>query len=337
MSVFRSKFVYPAKVNWFPGHMALARRQMLAQMDAVDVLIEVRDARIPWSSANPVLEEVFGQSKPRLIVFNKCDLANSNMQQRVEKQCKSELGSATDCLFTSVTKSKRLHAILQWCNQHSQAQFKSTAGSMVMVVGIPNVGKSSLINEFRRLSSSQKLAKGRKRANVGPTPGVTVRNDIIKVNDKPAVYVVDTPGVMLPNIPSAETGMRLALTGAIKDEVVGTELIADYMLFLLNQMKSTRYGEALQLPGVTDNIEELFKMVYKRCGASGKEPDEQDRLAAQFLLHEFRRGAFGNFTLDPVDAITFAPNSGRASKLQDEFRVGWKLDVADSGYGKLMH
>ena len=181
MSAFRSKFLYPAKVNWFPGHMALARRQMVAQMDAVDVLIEVRDARIPWSSANPVLEEAFGQSKPRLVVFNKSDLANSNMQQRVEKQCKYELGLGTDCLFTSVAKGKRLQAILQWCNKHSQAQFKSTAGSMVMVVGIPNVGKSSLINEFRRLSNSHKLAKGRKRANVGPTPGVTVRNDIIKV------------------------------------------------------------------------------------------------------------------------------------------------------------
>ena len=154
---------------------------MVAQMDAVDVLIEVRDARIPWSSANPVLEEAFGQSKPRLVVFNKSDLANSNMQQRVEKQCKYELGLGTDCLFTSVAKGKRLQAILQWCNKHSQAQFKSTAGSMVMVVGIPNVGKSSLINEFRRLSNSHKLAKGRKRANVGPTPGVTVRNDIIKV------------------------------------------------------------------------------------------------------------------------------------------------------------
>ncbi|KAF1790708.1 P-loop containing nucleoside triphosphate hydrolase [Phytophthora cactorum] len=294
MSAFRSKFLYPAKVNWFPGHMALARRQMVAQMDAVDVLIEVRDARIPWSSANPVLEEAFGKSKPRLVVFNKSDLANSNMQQKVEKQCKNQLGEATDCLFTSVTKGKRLQAILQWCNKHSQAQFKSTAGSMVMVVGIPNVGKSSLINEFRRLSNSGKLAKGRSRATVGPTPGVTV-------NDKPAVYVVDTPGVMLPNIPSSETGMRLALTGAIKDDVVGTELIADYMLFLLNQMKSTRYVDALKLPGPTDNIGELFKLVYKRCGALGKEPDVQDRLAAQFLLAEFRRGAFGNFTLDPIE------------------------------------
>lgn len=177
-TAFRSKFAFPAKINWFPGHMAVARRQMLAQLDAVDVLIEVRDARIPWSSANPVLEEAFGVSKPRLIVFNKSDLANANLQQRVEAQCAAR---QTPCIFTSVAKGRKIQSILQWCNAHSGAQFKKTAGSMVMVVGIPNVGKSSIINEFRRLSTSQKLAKGKKRAMVGPTPGVTVRNDIIKV------------------------------------------------------------------------------------------------------------------------------------------------------------
>lgn len=177
-AAFRSKFAFPAKINWFPGHMAVARRQMLAQLDAVDVLIEVRDARIPWSSANPVLDEAFGAAKPRLVVFNKSDLANANLQQRVEAQCAQR---QTPCVFTSVAKGRKIQSILQWCNAHSGAQFKKTAGTMVMVVGIPNVGKSSIINEFRRLSSSQKLSKGKKRAMVGPTPGVTVRNDIIKV------------------------------------------------------------------------------------------------------------------------------------------------------------
>lgn len=186
MSVFRNAFAYPAKINWFPGHMAVARRQMLAQLDTVDVLIEVRDARIPWSSANPILEETFGVSKPRLIVFNKSDLANANMQARIEAQCAQK---QTPCLFTSVTKGRKIQSILQWCNAHSGAQFKKTAGTMVMVVGIPNVGKSSIINEFRRLSTSQKLSKGKKRAMVGPTPGVTVRNDIIKVRYRLFTYV----------------------------------------------------------------------------------------------------------------------------------------------------
>ncbi|TMW66371.1 hypothetical protein Poli38472_004136 [Pythium oligandrum] len=300
MSAFRSKFLYPSKINWFPGHMANARRQMVAQLDSVDVLIEVRDARIPWSSANPVLEETFGKTKPRLIVFNKSDLANSNMQKRIEDQCRAK---NVPCLFTSVTKGRKIQSILQWCNASSGAQFKKTAGTMVMVVGVPNVGKSSIINEFRRLSSSQKLSKGKKRAAVGPTPGVTVRNDIIKVNDKPAIYVVDTPGVMLPNVESVETGMRLALTGAIKDDIIGKDVIADYMLFKLNQVNSTRYVDALKLPGPTDDIQEVFQHSYKYCSALGKEPDVQKQLAAEFLLKEFRRGAFGQFTLDSVDPV----------------------------------
>lgn len=120
------------------------------------------------------------------------------------------------------------------------------------------------------------------------------------MNDKPAIYVVDTPGVMLPNIPSAETGLTLALTGAIKDTVVGTELIADYMLFKLNSMRNTRYVEALGLKEPTDDIQELFELVYKKCSALGKEPDVQNKLAAEFLLQEFRRGAFGQFTLDSI-------------------------------------
>lgn len=127
-----------------------------------------------------------------------------------------------------------------------------------------------------------------------------------QVNDNPAIYVVDTPGVMLPNIPSAETGLTLALTGAIKDQVVGTELIADYMLFKLNQMRSTRYVDALGIGEPTDDIQELFEKVYKKCGALGKEPDVQNKLAAEFLLQEFRRGAFGQFTLDPVTPVSAA-------------------------------
>lgn len=112
---------------------------------------------------------------------------------------------------------------------------------------------------------------------------------------------------MLPNIPSAETGLTLALTGAIKDQVVGTELIADYMLFKLNQMRSTRYVDALSLKEPTDDIQELFENVYKKCGALGKEPDVQNKLAAEFLLQEFRRGAFGQFTLDSITSAGTPP------------------------------
>ncbi|RHY14931.1 hypothetical protein DYB32_010806, partial [Aphanomyces invadans] len=247
---FRTVFKAPAAINWFPGHMNSARNAMKAQLNSVDVIIEVRDARIPWSSANPVLDGI-GSHKPRLVVLNKSDLANSNMKERVEYRFDEQ---NMDCMFTSVIKGKHIRNILQWCTEHGKSQFQSTAGTVVMVVGVPNVGKSSMINAFRSISTSLKLSKGKKKAVVGPTPGVTLRTDIIKVNETPAIYVMDTPGVMLPNIPSPSVGLKLALTGAIKDEIVGEELIADYMLFLLNQMNSTQYVKALGLSGPTDDI-----------------------------------------------------------------------------------
>ncbi|GLE09623.1 hypothetical protein PINS_up021351 [Pythium insidiosum] len=294
----RSKFLYPAKINWFPGHMAVARRQMLAQLDQVDVLIEVRDARIPWSSANPILEETFGKSKPRLVVFNKSDLANSNMQSRIEERCRQR---DLSCLFYVGHQGPQDPvdpAVVQRAQRCAVQEDRRHDGHGRPASRTSASRPSS--TEFRRLSSSQKLSKGKKRAAVGPTPGVTVRNDIIKVNDKPAIYVVDTPGVMLPNVESVDEGMRLALTGAIKDDVIGKEVIADYMLFKLNQMKSTRYVDALKLPGPTDDIQELLQHSLRFCSAVGKEPDVQKQLAAEFLLKEFRRGAFGQFTLDPV-------------------------------------
>jgi mitochondrial GTPase 1 len=133
------------------------------------------------------------------------------------------------------------------------------------------------------------------------------------VNEKPAIYVVDTPGVMLPNVESVETGMRLALTGAIKDDVVGKEVIADYMLFKLNQLRSTRYVDALKLPQPTDDIDELLAHAVRFCSAHGKEPDVQRQLASEYVLKLFRSGAFGQFTLDPIDAP-----AAKASTTTDE-------------------
>ncbi|KAF0698587.1 Aste57867_10817 [Aphanomyces stellatus] len=293
---FRTVFKTTSNINWFPGHMNSARNAMKAQLNSVDVIIEVRDARIPWSSANPLLDGI-GNHKPRLVVLNKSDLANSNMRERVEYRFHEQ---DMDCMFTSVIKGKHIRNILQWCTEHGKSQFQSTAGTVVMICGIPNVGKSSMINAFRGISTSLKLSKGKKKAVVGPTPGVTLRTDIIKVNETPAIYVMDTPGVMLPNIPTPDIGLKLALTGAIKDDIVGVELIADYMLFSLNQMKAPMYVKALGLNEPTDDIEHLMQLVVKQSGGVGKPEERQRTLAAQFLLKEFRRGAFGQFTLDPI-------------------------------------
>ncbi|OQR80492.1 GTPase [Thraustotheca clavata] len=293
---FRSVFKTTSVINWFPGHMNMAKNSMKAQLGNIDVIIEVRDARIPFTSANPLLDGI-GNHKPRLVVLNKSDLANSNMKARVEARFDHE---NIDSMFTSVIKGKHIQKILQWCTAAGKSQFQSTAGTVVMIVGIPNVGKSSMINAFRSLSSSLKVSKGKKKAVVGATPGVTVRTDMFKVNESPAIYVMDTPGVMLPNIPTPEVGLKLALTGAIKDDIVGVELLADYMLFILNRMNSKTYVKALGLPEATDDIEEVFEAVARQSGGVGKPEEIQRILAASYLLKEFRRGAFGTFTLDPV-------------------------------------
>lgn len=293
---FQSRFGSIASINWFPGHMATAKKQIQAQLAQVDVVIEVRDARLPFSSANPVLDELCRpKSKPRLVVFNKADLSNSNLQQRVKKNLFDDYGAHS--LFTTATKTKHLGKVIEWCRTQSTSQFKQTGGTIILIIGIPNVGKSSLINQLKRLDTTY---KGRPRAAVGNTPGLTRRTDMIRINDRPALYVVDTPGVMIPKLESVQLGLKLALTGAIKDTIVGHEVLADYMLYSLNRIKSDRYVDVLGLEGPTDTIQVLFDQVTSKSGGIGKEPRIQRELAAKYLLSLFRDGKLGQFTLDHV-------------------------------------
>ena len=297
--VFRSKLGAVSNLNWFPGHMATARKQIQAQLQNVDLVLEVRDARLPFSSSNPLLEELC-QCKPRLVLFNKADLANSNLQRKVGDELHKR--SNVESIFTMAsTKSKNLKHVIEWCSRHSPAQFQSTGGTVILIMGMPNVGKSSLINHFRRLATTTKYSSGRARALVGSTPGVTRRTDMIRINERPALFVIDTPGVMIPKLESTELGLDLALTGAIKDSIVGVEVLAEYMLYVLNcRMKSTRYVTSLNLDRPTDDIEVLFEKVVRKSGGVGKSDDIQRERAAKYLLNEFRMGKFGMFTLDPL-------------------------------------
>ena len=205
MQAFRQKFPYLSHINWYPGHMATAKKQILQQLANVDIVVEVRDARLPFSTANPLLDEIC-RYKQRLIVFNKADLANPNMQARVQHHLQQQ--ADIPCLFTSKDKTSSMQAIQKWCQQNSTSQFQTTGGkriddtnadaagvnvstddvndmlvvgTIILIAGLPNVGKSSIINSLRKLSSSTKLAHGRKAAAVGDTPGLTRRTDLIRV------------------------------------------------------------------------------------------------------------------------------------------------------------
>ncbi|OAY67026.1 Short integuments 2, mitochondrial [Ananas comosus] len=203
-------------VNWFPGHMAAAARAIRHRLKLADLVIEVRDARIPLSSANGELQCLLA-SKRRVIALNKKDLANPNIMHLlalVELKLKEVISREPTLL--------------------------------VMVVGVPNVGKSALINSIHRIATSRFPVQEKvKRATVGPLPGVTQDIAGYKIANQPSIYVLDTPGVLVPSIPDMETGLKLALTGAVKDSVVGEERLAQYLLAILNSRKTPLHWERL--------------------------------------------------------------------------------------------
>ncbi|VAI26555.1 unnamed protein product [Triticum turgidum subsp. durum] len=203
-------------INWFPGHMAAASRAIRDRLKLADLVIEVRDARIPLSSANEDLQPVLA-AKRRILALNKKDLANPNIMNL--------LGLVELKLREAILKEPTL---------------------LVMVVGVPNVGKSALINSIHRIANSRFPVNDKmKRARVGPLPGVTQDIAGYKIASQPSIYVLDTPGVLVPSIPDMETGLKLALTGAVKDSVVGEERIAKYLLSLLNIRKTPLHWERL--------------------------------------------------------------------------------------------
>ncbi|VAI12330.1 unnamed protein product [Triticum turgidum subsp. durum] len=203
-------------INWFPGHMAAASRAIRDRLKLADLVIEVRDARIPLSSANEDLQPVLS-AKRRILALNKKDLANPNIMNL--------LGLVELKLREAILKEPTL---------------------LVMVVGVPNVGKSALINSIHRIANSRFPVNDKmKRARVGPLPGVTQDIAGYKIASQPSIYVLDTPGVLVPSIPDMETGLKLALTGAVKDSVVGEERIAKYLLSLLNIRKTPLHWERL--------------------------------------------------------------------------------------------
>ncbi|XP_019166133.1 PREDICTED: short integuments 2, mitochondrial [Ipomoea nil] len=218
-------------VNWFPGHMAAATRAIRQRLKLSDLVIEVRDARIPLSSAHEDLQPILS-GKRRLIALNKKDLANTNIIHRWVQyfsSCKQE------CLPINAHSRSSVQKLLDLAEFKLKEAISREPTLLVMVVGVPNVGKSALINSIHQIASARFPAQGKKkRATVGPLPGVTQDIAGYKIAHQPSIYVLDTPGVLVPSIPDIETGLKLALTGSVKDSVVGEERIAQYLLAVLN-------------------------------------------------------------------------------------------------------
>ncbi|MFC0612900.1 ribosome biogenesis GTPase YlqF [Scopulibacillus daqui] len=284
-------------IQWYPGHMAKAKRQMIEKIKLIDVVIELVDARIPFSSRNPLIDDI-AANKPRLLILNKTDMADGQLTAEWINYFKDKGYSAH---AVNAQTGKGSENISEWVHELTAAKrekveskgFRARA-DRALIIGIPNVGKSTLIN---------RLAK-RKIAKIGDRPGVTKGQQWIKVGK--TMELLDTPGILWPKFEDPEVGLKLAATGAIKDELIDFQDVAVYLLKVLmvrypHALKE-RYGLAeISYEGNEPAIEEivaLFDAIGKKRGCViGGGNIDYDR-TAELVIREFRTQKLGKLTLE---------------------------------------
>ena len=279
-----------ANINWFPGHMAKTRRQIKESLRLVDAVIELRDARIPLSSTNPELNELI-ENKPKIILLNKADLADEAATAQWLSYYKAQGAPA---VAADAKSGKGLSQLRKTVNdvlaeKIRQNAEKGMAGKALrlMVVGIPNTGKSSFINRMGRSS----------KAKVEDRAGVTRHNKWYVIDG--GLELLDTPGVLWPKFEDPEVGYRLAFTGGIKDDILDLEELAVKLLEILSRDYPARLTERYK---VTDFAElppyALLELIGRKRGMliSGGEVDTLR--AAQMLLDELRGGKLGKITFE---------------------------------------
>jgi len=283
-------------IQWFPGHMAKARRQVTEKLKLVDIIFELVDARIPYSSRNPMIDEII-QHKPRLVLLNKADMADPRItkdwiQFFDKKGIKAlAINSQAGVGMKEIVSASELILKEKFDRMKAKGVVRPRA-IRAMIVGIPNAGKSTLIN---------RLAK-KNIAKTGNTPGVTKAQQWIKVGKE--LELLDTPGILWPKFEDQEVGSKLALTGAIKDTILNLQDICIYALRFLEREYPERLKERFQLQYIPEDIVDFFDQIGNRrgCLMGGGEVD-YDKVA-ELVIREFRSELFGPITLErPSDLV----------------------------------
>ncbi|NLU32182.1 MAG: ribosome biogenesis GTPase YlqF [Clostridiaceae bacterium] len=284
-------------IQWFPGHMAKTRRLIKENLKLVDVVIELLDSRIPLSSRNPEIDRLVGQ-KPRIIALNKSDLSDPEKNRLWAQYFKK---SSIEAIYTNAITGTGMDQLKNKLKELTRLKTESAAAKgrigrpvRTMVVGIPNVGKSAFINRIA----------GRASAQTGDKPGVTRTKQWVRIN--PGIQLLDTPGILWPKFEDPDTGLNLAFTGAIKDEIMDTTELAARLMERLAALYPDRLMERYKLGQVKERpgfmlLEEAGR--NRGCLVSGGEVD-LNRIAA-IVLDEFRGGRIGKITLeDPPEEDT---------------------------------
>ena len=288
-------------INWFPGHMAKTRRQITEDLNLIDIVVEILDARIPISSQNPDIKEIT-KNKKKLVVLNKCDLSDEQDNKKWVKYFEKQ---GYNAILVNSNNGNGVNEVIRQIQKTMKEENQAYANKgrigrkiRVMVVGIPNVGKSSFINRITKKNS----------AGVANKPGVTRQKQWIRINDE--IELMDTPGVLWPKFESNEVALNLAFTGTIKDTILEiTEVAYNLTKFLLNEYKdnlSERYSldrevvdKILEQDRMeNENIYEVMQLIGKKRGAIISGGNIDDEKTSRIILDDFRSGKLGKITLE---------------------------------------
>lgn len=277
-------------INWYPGHMAKTKREIKEKIDLIDIVFEVVDARIPYSSKNKEIEEMT-KGKPRVIVMTKIDLCDSGKTNKWIKyyEDKDYIVIPIDLINNPNTKIifDKIKPLVDEINNKRKSKGLKERKARILIMGVPNVGKSTLINRL----------VGRKATNVGNRPGVTKNLEWIRINDK--VELLDTPGILWPKLDEEEVAYNLASMTAIKEEVLDSEdiaiyiikkLLSDYPDNIINRYSLTK----------TEDIVDILDEIGKKIGAFRNSETDYDRVYKR-VIKDLQDGYLGKITFDNIN------------------------------------
>ncbi len=276
------------QIQWYPGHMHKAAKEVRKRLPSIDLIIEVLDARIPFSSENPMIHEL-RQDKPCIKVLSKSDLADADMTATWQAYMEQERGVKTLAITTQAPdKMRQLTAL---CAKMVPRQQSNPKPVNALIMGIPNVGKSTLINTLA----------GRSVAKTGNEPAVTKSQQRIELAD--GIVLFDTPGMLWPNVENRNSGYRLAVTGAIKDTAMEYEDVAWFAAEYLLQAYPQRLQSRYELDALPDSENELLDAIGRKRGClMGGGHVDFDK-AARLLLMDLRGGKLGSLTLETPEMM----------------------------------